>query len=139
MCRSDQSNVDVMCPTASETLELLFLEDTEQLRLQWERNIANFIQKQRSFVGKLEAPYLLCYCPSKGSSFVTEKFALKHLRQHLAEEPVRLDLSLTLGTYEAFSDLEVRYTGGFASVAAAVQQTITPSTATRKHRIRSGS
>jgi len=45
--------------TVSETFELLFLQDSQQLGLQCQRNIANLIQKERSLVGELEAPDFL--------------------------------------------------------------------------------
>jgi len=43
--------------------ELLFLQDTQQFGLQGRRNIADFIQEQRAFVGQLERPIFCAMAP----------------------------------------------------------------------------
>src|SRR5207302_7465632 len=59
ICGSDQANVYLMSAGAAEALELLFLQNAQQLRLQGRRNITDFVQEKRSLVGQLEAPNLL--------------------------------------------------------------------------------
>jgi hypothetical protein len=51
ICRSYQPNVYLMSAGAAQALELLFLQNAQQLRLQRGRNIPNFIQEKRAFVG----------------------------------------------------------------------------------------
>ena len=43
----------------AETLKLLFLQDTEQLWLEHQRDIAHLIQEQRAAIGQLEPADLL--------------------------------------------------------------------------------
>src|SRR5271169_358839 len=44
VCRTHQADVYAMRPTASETFELLFLQNSQKLGLQCQRNIANLVQ-----------------------------------------------------------------------------------------------
>ena len=47
----DDTNVNASGACAAEPLELLFLENTQELGLQFERQVADFVEKQRSCVG----------------------------------------------------------------------------------------
>src|SRR5208282_5262531 len=60
--------------TAPETLELLFLQQAQQLRLQRERDVAYFVQEQRALVSHFEAPDSLRDGSSEGALLVTEQF-----------------------------------------------------------------
>ena len=51
ICRSNQANIYLMCASAAQSLELLFLQNAEQLWLQGRRNISHFIQEKSAFVG----------------------------------------------------------------------------------------
>src|SRR5712692_8255734 len=53
-CRYEP-NVHLMSSTASQSLELLFLQHTQQLRLQGRGDVADFVQKQGAFIGHFEA------------------------------------------------------------------------------------
>src|SRR3954471_11793630 len=61
----------------TQTLEFLVLQNAKQLRLQFERNLADFIQKQRAFVSQLKPTDLLADCSSKGAFFVPKKLAFQ--------------------------------------------------------------
>lgn len=54
-CR-DQPRVHLVCPAAAQLLELLFLQDLQEFRLQSQGNIADLVEKKRSLVGQLETP-----------------------------------------------------------------------------------
>src|SRR6516164_1895968 len=79
VCRSHQPDVDAMRATAPETFELLFLQNSQQLGLQCQRNIANLIQKERSSVGELKAPDFLCGRSGKSSFLMTKELALQQI------------------------------------------------------------
>jgi hypothetical protein len=63
----DQPHVDLMSTVAAKPLEFLLLQDAQQFRLKFQRNVANLVKKQRAFVGELEASRFLgdgaCKCP----------------------------------------------------------------------------
>src|ERR1039458_7068436 len=44
---------------AAQPLELALLQNAQQLGLQLQRDVADFVQKKRALVGQLEAPDLL--------------------------------------------------------------------------------
>jgi hypothetical protein len=64
---------------ASQTLEPLFLKDTQQFRLQSQRDVAYFVQKQRAFIGHLEAPNLLRDSSGKGASLMAKELAFEQI------------------------------------------------------------
>ena len=56
--RGDDADVGVARARAAEALELALLQDAQQLRLDFERQVADFVEKQRAVVGELEPPDL---------------------------------------------------------------------------------
>src|SRR5258708_3981496 len=54
-----QSDIYFMSSTAAQSLELLFLQHTQQFRLQGRGDVTYLVQEQRAFVGHFEAPDLL--------------------------------------------------------------------------------
>jgi hypothetical protein len=74
-----EAHVDAMGAPASEALEFLFLQNTEELRLQCQGDIPYFVKKQSSFVGQLETANLLCDRACKGPSLVAEEFTLEQV------------------------------------------------------------
>jgi hypothetical protein len=68
----DQSHVNLMRTVAAEPLEFLLLQDSQQFRLKFQRYIANFVKKQRAFVGKLEPSRFLGDGAGECSFFVAE-------------------------------------------------------------------
>src|SRR5882724_4963992 len=71
-----------MSSTASQSLELLFLQDTQQLRLQSGGDIAHFVQEQRAFVSHFEAPDLLRNRTGKSTLLMTEQFAFQKIQRN---------------------------------------------------------
>src|SRR5215471_6681738 len=68
-----------MCSPASQTLELLLLQNAQQLGLQRERKIPDFIQKQCAGVGHFETANFLRDCSSKRTLLVSKEFALQQV------------------------------------------------------------
>src|SRR5207244_13151383 len=50
----DHTDVDADRPCPAETLELVFLQHTQELRLQLERDLAHLVQEERATVSELE-------------------------------------------------------------------------------------
>src|SRR5260370_1887880 len=71
--RSYQADVHLVSPSATQALEFLFLQDTQQFGLQAWWNIAHLVQEQRPFVGQFETANLLLYGSSKRASLVAKK------------------------------------------------------------------
>src|SRR5580704_16709949 len=77
MSRGYDSSIHVLGPSTAQPLELPLLQDAQELRLQLERNVADFIQKQRSLVRQLNPPNLLSDCTREGAAFVAKQFAFE--------------------------------------------------------------
>src|SRR5262249_39779766 len=71
--RRHHANINAMCPAAAETLKFLFLKNAQQLRLQCQRQISNFIEENRPCMSHLEASNFLGDSSSKGALFVAKK------------------------------------------------------------------
>jgi len=74
-----QPNVNLVRAAAAKTFKLSFLENPQQLRLQGERKIADFIQKERPRVSHLEPSDTLRDGASEGSLFMAKEFALQKI------------------------------------------------------------
>ncbi len=61
----------------AEALELALLQDAQQLRLQFERDLANLIEEDGALVGELEAADALRDGAGEGAALVPEKFAFE--------------------------------------------------------------
>src|SRR5579863_1563209 len=57
--RCHDADVDATSISTAQPFELLFLQNSQQLGLQLQRNVADFIQEQRAAVRRLEAAQLL--------------------------------------------------------------------------------
>jgi hypothetical protein len=77
--RGDDAYVYAMGAATSETFEFLFLQNTEELRLQREWYVADFIKKEGSFVSQFEAAHLLCDCARKGSPLMAKKLTFEQV------------------------------------------------------------
>src|SRR6266404_6344740 len=71
------AHIDTMGIRAAQPFELLLLQNTKQLCLQFERNIADFIQEQGAAVRRLETAQLLRHSAREGALFMTKEFALE--------------------------------------------------------------
>src|SRR5438270_13677938 len=59
VCGRNQADIHSDCLVAAQSLELLVLQHAQQFRLQFERDVAHFIQKQRPPVGQFQPADLL--------------------------------------------------------------------------------
>src|SRR6202021_1692856 len=75
MGRRDKANIDMNGLVAAQPLEFLFLQRAQQLRLQLQTNVADFIQEQSAVIGKLQTSALLHQSASECTLFVSEQFA----------------------------------------------------------------
>jgi len=55
MSGGDQSHVDVMRTAATQPLELLFLQNAQKFRLQSQRQVPDFVQKESAGIGHFKA------------------------------------------------------------------------------------
>src|SRR5205814_509649 len=74
-CR-DHAHVQAARLVASDSFEDPVLQDSQQLRLQLQREIAHFVEKQGSFVGQLQAAKLSGDRAGEGPLLVAKQFAL---------------------------------------------------------------
>jgi len=63
------------CSHAPETLVFPLLQNTEQLRLESQWDIANFVQKQHAVVRQLQPAWLRCDCTREGAPLVSEELS----------------------------------------------------------------
>ena len=75
MRRRDKANVNMNGLVASQPLELLFLQRAQQLWLQFQTNVANFIQEQRAAIGNFKAAAFLQQSASERTLLMSEQFA----------------------------------------------------------------
>src|SRR5215469_5343533 len=73
----DQTDVNPVRTVAAEPLEFLLLQDAQQFRLKFQRDIADLVQKKRPLVGQFEAPDFLRDGAGKRPFFVAEQLTLK--------------------------------------------------------------
>src|SRR6516162_10851999 len=80
MCSRNHAYIDAMRPATPHTLELLLLKHPEQLRLQSQRHISDFVQKQSSGIRHFKAANFLRKGPGKRAFFVAEEFAFQQVK-----------------------------------------------------------
>src|SRR6266403_4449816 len=73
----DQPHVYPNRLRASQVLELLVLQNAQQLGLQLQRNVSNFIEQQSALIRQFQPAELLAYRSGKGSFFVAEQLAFQ--------------------------------------------------------------
>lgn len=73
----DQTDIDGDGANATEAFERFFLEGTEKLGLEVERDVADFIEEEGAAVGHFEASDLLGKRAGEGATFVAEEFAFE--------------------------------------------------------------
>jgi len=76
---SPRPAVHLVSPAAAQSLELLFLQNAQEFRLQCQGNIADLVQKERSLVGHFEAPQLLGDGSRESSPLVAKEFAFQQI------------------------------------------------------------
>src|SRR5262249_20120260 len=73
----DQAYVNFMRKVAAEPLELLLLQDAQQFWLEFQRDVADLIQKKRASVGEFESPRFLGDGAGERAFFVAKQLALQ--------------------------------------------------------------
>ena len=74
--RGDDAHVDVHRARAAQPLELSFLQHAQQLGLQLERQLADFVEEERAAVGELEAADLGRVRAGERAALAAEQLAL---------------------------------------------------------------
>ena len=76
MCRGDHAHVDMLRMRAADALNDPLLQEREQLRLELERHVADFVEEQRAAFGHLRAARSGRHGAGKRAAFVAEEFRL---------------------------------------------------------------
>jgi len=79
MRSGDEAYVYAMGPTTSKAFEFLFLQNTEELRLQGEWHVADFIKKETPFVSQFEAANSLCDCAGKSTPLMAKELTFEQV------------------------------------------------------------
>jgi hypothetical protein len=79
MCGCYQPNINLMRAGAAEALKLSFLENPQQLGLQGEGKIADFIEKQCPRVGHFKPSNALRESAGEGTLFVAKELAFQEI------------------------------------------------------------
>src|ERR1700758_2664502 len=77
MGSGDDSDVDLHRSRASQALKFPLLQNAQQFWLQVERDVSNFIEKQRASIGQLEPADLLRDRAGESASLVAKKLAIE--------------------------------------------------------------
>jgi hypothetical protein len=81
-----------MGPATSKSFEFLFLQNAEELGLQGEGHIADFIKKESPFVSQFEATNSLCDCARKSTPFMAKELTFEQVEGN--RRTVQLDQGL---------------------------------------------
>ena len=77
--RSHNSNIHVYLPRRAYWVDHPFLQYPQHLGLQFQRHIAYFIEKNRTFMGKFKSPHPVRDGSGKSSLSMTKKLAFKQV------------------------------------------------------------
>ena len=77
MGRGHNPNVHFLRLRAAQALEFPLLQHAQEFRLQIQRDIADFVQKQCALVGQFQPAGLLGHRPGEGAALMPKKFALQ--------------------------------------------------------------
>src|SRR5690606_41243158 len=80
---SDDAHVHRAGVRAAQGADLAVLQHAQQLRLQIERELANFIEEQRAAVRRDEEAFLRAAGAGEGAAAVTEQLTLDELARQL--------------------------------------------------------
>lgn len=81
----------------AQAFNLARLQYAQQFRLQFLRDVANFVQHQGNAVGQFKAPLALRASPGKGPFFVPETFAFHKPRWHSGALNTEWHIQLSTG------------------------------------------
>src|SRR5690242_9634320 len=80
--RSNDPNIDSRGANATHGLELTLLEDTQELRLKFNRHVSNFVEEQSATVRQREPADMGIDSSREGPAFVSEEFAFEQAGRH---------------------------------------------------------
>src|ERR1700682_723647 len=75
----DDTDIYRCAPCLADLFDFVFLNQTQQLNLELQRQLSDFIQKYRSAFGCLNLPLLVSCRPGKCALGVTEQFRLQEV------------------------------------------------------------
>src|SRR5271165_3577656 len=78
----NQTNVNLDGLCTSEAFKLLFLQGTQEFRLQIHGNVADLVKKKSAVIRQLKAASLLHEGAREGTLFVAEQFAFHQTRRN---------------------------------------------------------
>ena len=78
--RRDDAHIHRRRAMTAQALHLAFLQEAQQARLAFERQIADFIEEQRAAVGRLDAADLALVRARERAALVAEKLRLQQMR-----------------------------------------------------------
>src|SRR6516225_5587229 len=107
MSSCNHADIHLHSARAAQPFKFVFLQDAQQLGLQFERDVTYFVQKKRSFICKLESAGFAHDRARKGTLFVPEKLALEQAggnggAVHLDEWPTPSRAQIVDGAGEKF-------------------------------------
>src|ERR1700680_1486088 len=70
---SHHPDVHAPCARAAKSFKLLFLQNAQELRLKFRRNVCDLVEKKRPLVRQLESPEILSDGARKSPSFVSKE------------------------------------------------------------------
>src|SRR5262249_27205411 len=79
--RSNDSDIRCDGSAAAESLKPLILQHTQKLRLEFQRELANLVQKESAIVCKFKAADALIDCAGECPTFVAEQLAFEQARR----------------------------------------------------------
>src|SRR5204863_6204010 len=80
--RGDDADIDMNRPSAAQTFELLLLEHSEQLDLQFQRNFPHLVEEDRSAVGQFKPADLGGNRAGECAFFMPKELALQQPRRN---------------------------------------------------------
>src|SRR5581483_5474982 len=103
----DESHVHVHGLVAAQPLELLLLENAQELGLEFERNVADFVEEQGAAVGEFEPSEFTGHRAGEGAPLVAKEFAFDKAHGngaavHLDEGPALRGTETMEGTGHQF-------------------------------------
>src|SRR5690348_17816160 len=79
MSGCNQTHVDVMRAAAAQALELLFLQNAQKFRLQGQRQVPDFVQKESAGICHFKAADFLRHGPGKCTLLVPKQLTLQEI------------------------------------------------------------
>src|ERR1700761_4913623 len=80
----NDSHVDFTRCIVADAFVLPLLKDSQELRLHFQRQGSDLVEKDRTPVSELKSPRPVAHGTGKGASYVTEELALEHVTRNRA-------------------------------------------------------